>query len=238
MIAHYPEFLGIVAAISLAPGPDTALVIRNAIRGGRREGLITAIGCASGLTTWAIVAAFGLLAMLRVSASLFMTIQLVGAVYLLALGVRCLVSGWMTAKTGNQERQPDVVAAERPDRLYHLTRVPPTQRYPVNALFEGLATDLLNPKAAVFFTALLPQFLRPDDPGVAAILLGLTAALGALIGLTAYALAAARASVLLRRRWPAAVLDATTGIVFLLFGAALIRRNSALTGTVLPRQAR
>ena len=90
---------------------------------------------------------------------------------------------------------------------------------------EGLLADLLNPKAAAFFTALLPQFVDPANVRASAIMLGLLAAVAALFGFTMYALLAARVSSVLRRRWPAVVLDAVTGLVLLGFGVALLRRG-------------
>lgn len=80
----------------------------------------------------------------------------------------------------------------------------------------------------MFFTALLPQFVTADGAVVSSVLLGLSAAAAALLGLSVYALLAAQAGAVLRRRWPGAILDAATGVVLLLFGGALLRRNASL----------
>jgi threonine/homoserine/homoserine lactone efflux protein len=90
---------------------------------------------------------------------------------------------------------------------------------------EGLFADLLNPKAAAFFTALLPRFVDPGNVRASAIMLALVAAVAALFGFTTYALLAARVSNVLRRRWPAVLLDALTGVVLLGFGVTLVRRR-------------
>ncbi|HEX6537544.1 MAG TPA: LysE family translocator [Gemmatimonadaceae bacterium] len=233
MIVHLREFLGIVAVITVVPGPDTALVIRNAVRHGRASGLLTAVGCTLGLTVWALAASVGLATLLGMSASLFGAVRLAGAVYLLFLGSRLLRSGWRTARSplvpdiDVEPHAADSGGGAQPKRGEAPRRSPPSVRGP---LLEGLLADLLNPKAAVFFTALLPQFVSAGDAITSVIVLGLVAAAAALLGLAAYALLAARVGAVLRRRWPAAILDAITGLVLLVFGAVLVRRAPGLSG--------
>ncbi len=83
-------FLGVAALLIVTPGPDTALTIRNALRGGRRAGLLTAAGVASGQAVWALFTAAGVAAILRASQPAFVALRLAGAAYLLWLGIQSL----------------------------------------------------------------------------------------------------------------------------------------------------
>jgi len=223
MIVHLREFLVTVALITIVPGPDTALVIRNAVRDGRSAGLLTAIGCTLGLTVWALAASIGLATILALSASLFGIVRLAGVLYLTALGARFLRSAWRVARQAEGLGLDQEIGAPTPGIGVKIGLRARTRRG--RALIEGLLADLLNPKAAAFFTALLPQFVDPGNVRASAIMLGLLAAVAALLGFTTYALLAARVSSVLRRRSPAVVLDAVTGLVLLGFGVSLLRRG-------------
>lgn len=141
-------FLGVVALITVTPGADTAVVVRNALRHGSRGGLATAAGSASGLLVWGAAAAVGIAALLSASAVAFTTVKLVGAAYLILLGLQAIRHAGADAVVGDGRRAPLEIPAGR-------------------AFRQGLATNLLNPKAALFFTALLPQFVSPQDPVLA-----------------------------------------------------------------------
>src|SRR6266545_340714 len=169
-------FLAIVAAITVTPGPDTALVVRNTLQNGRRHGLLTAAGCSVGLLVWGAASSVGLATVFRASSSLFAAVRTAGGVYLAWLGLRTIWSSWR-----NEHTVPVAggVAGKR--------------RLGGQPFLEGFLTDLLNPKAAAFFTALLPQFLTPSDPVFRTTLIFATiAALAALAGLWAYSFIAAR----------------------------------------------
>lgn len=127
------------ALLTVVPGPDNALLLRNALRGGRSFGVATAVGCAIGLVCWGLIAAFGLTALVIASRVGYDMLRVAGAVYLVALGV----SMWRRAGA----EAP--VAAQGPGGA----------RSTLEGLRLGLATDLLNPKAAVFFVSFLPQFI-------------------------------------------------------------------------------
>src|ERR1700742_4285177 len=83
-------FLGISILLILIPGPDTAVVTKNALLGGRHSGVFAAIGVSIGLTIWTIAAALGIAALLKASAVAFLVLKLVGAVYLIWIGVQML----------------------------------------------------------------------------------------------------------------------------------------------------
>ena len=139
MLDTLPAFLPVAAVLTLTPGVATALVVRSAVRGGRREALLVTAGNSLGVLAWAVFAAVGVAAVVAASAELFTTIKLAGAVVLVVLGVQGL--------------------------LARKTDAPPPP--PGTALRVGLVTSLANPKLAVFFVALFPQFI-PDGRGGAA----------------------------------------------------------------------
>ncbi len=132
--------------VILAPGPDFMLVMRNTVRGGRRAGWVTGCGTLSGLTVWALAAALGLSALLRVSHIAYDVLRFCGAAYLIWLGVTSLVS-FRRKGTGGTKPAVDVAAlGQAPSR-------------PGRAYLNGMLSNLLNPKISVFFMAFLPAFV-------------------------------------------------------------------------------
>jgi RhtB (resistance to homoserine/threonine) family protein len=138
-------FALVAALLTISPGADTFLVVRNALRGGRRDGTLTAMGIVSGLCFHAILSAVGVSAVLAHSATAFFALKIAGAAYLAWLGFQSLRS----ALGGVPAEAPAGVAA---------ARVPAARSFR-----EGLLTNLLNPKVIVFYLALLPQFIGPGD---------------------------------------------------------------------------
>lgn len=148
----------------MAPGPDTLLVLRNCVRGGRRTGAATAVGAAAGSLAWAVAAAVGLAAALQRWDAAFTVVRLAGAAYLVVLGAQAL---W-THRRPSAAPDPDLPDAPEPDDR---TDAPLA---PVRAFRQGLLSCLLNPKVGIFFVAVVPQFL-PEGHSV----LGVTLLLGA-----------------------------------------------------------
>lgn len=140
-------FALLAALMTMSPGADTLLVVRNVLRGGRRDGIATALGICSGLYVHALLSALGLSVILMHSATAFAALKFAGAAYLVWLGVQSLRSA--------ARRQPATAVAADPDAA----RVPASRSWR-----EGFLTNLLNPKVIVFYLALLPQFIGPDDP--------------------------------------------------------------------------
>jgi len=134
---------GVILLAAMSPGPDFVIVTRNAVQSGRRAGMACAAGIASGVFVWAVVTALGIAGLLAASAVAFTVVKLAGAAYLVLLGIRALI----TARRGGYETPVD--DAGRAGGAGGA----------VAAYRQGLVTNLLNPKVAVFFTALLPQFL-------------------------------------------------------------------------------
>jgi threonine/homoserine/homoserine lactone efflux protein len=132
--------------VILAPGPDFMLVMRNTVRGGRRAGWVTGCGTLSGLTVWALAAALGLSALLRVSHVAYDVLRFCGAAYLIWLGVTSLVD-FRRKRADRAKTAPDLAA---------LGRAPVR---PGRAYLNGMLSNLLNPKISVFFMAFLPAFV-------------------------------------------------------------------------------
>ena len=140
-------FTLIAAVLTITPGADTMLVVRNVLRGGRRDGVVTTLGICLGLFVHATLSAVGVSVILMQSATTFQVVKLAGACYLVWLGIQSL-SGAARA-TGVADAERDVTAAVvSPQRCF----------------VEGMLGNLLNPKVAVFYLAFLPQFIGPTDP--------------------------------------------------------------------------
>jgi RhtB (resistance to homoserine/threonine) family protein len=197
-------FLAISVLLILIPGPDTAVVTKNALLGGRRSGVFAAIGVSVGLTIWTVAAAFGIAALLRASAVAFLVLKLAGAVYLVWIGVQMLRSRDLLATATN-------VGHGVGRRALH-----------AKAVRQGLLSDLGNPKIAVFFTSFLPQFVHGNGPAFASLfLLGGIFAVLTLLWLAAYGMVVGHASAFMRRPRVRKALDRFTGIVLIGFGVKL-----------------
>lgn len=152
--ARMLAYAGVVALLVMAPGPDMALVARNALRGGARLVVPTVLGVATGILGWSLASALGVATLLERSATLFSLLRLLGAAYLCVLGVLALRSAWR----GRSHRE--------------MTPGPARDGYSRRGGFlQGLTGNLLNPKAGVIFLTLVPQFLRPGDPPTRVVLM-------------------------------------------------------------------
>jgi threonine/homoserine/homoserine lactone efflux protein len=127
-------FLAVAIVVIVAPGPDFALTVRNTIARGRHAGVLTGAGIVSSQLVWAVATAAGLAALLVASRPAFLALRIAGAAYLVYLGVQALLAAWRGAHA-------------------HDGRARPGSPY-----VQGLLSNLSNPKMAVFFTSLLPQF--------------------------------------------------------------------------------
>ena len=187
-------FVVLAVVVICTPGPDTALTIRNTLLGGRANGLRTAQGVAVGQALWTVAASAGIAALVAASQPLFTAIRIVGAAYLVWLGLHALTTA--------------VRGCRHEDRPHGSTA----------GFRQGLLSNLANPKMAVFFTSLLPQF----GTGFGELLgLGLVFSTMTLMWLSAYALAVARTKRLLVRGRVRRALDAVMGLALVAFGARL-----------------
>jgi threonine/homoserine/homoserine lactone efflux protein len=199
--AELAAFLAIAAVVIVTPGQDTALTIRNTLSGGRRAGALTALGVSTGQAAWTLATSAGLAALLVASEPAFVALKLVGAAYLLYLGCEAL---WSALR-----RRSSRLAGAR-SRTQLRGRV---------AFRQGALSNLGNPKMAVFFTSLLPQFGNGSFAGLLA--LGLLFCSMTLVWLTAYAAVVAKAGDVLRRPPIRRVVDAIVGLVLVAFGLRL-----------------
>jgi threonine/homoserine/homoserine lactone efflux protein len=191
-VTHLVAFLGVSLLVIVTPGQDTALTIRNTLLGGRRGGVRTAAGVAAGQATWTLAASAGVVALLRASAPAFTAVRLLGAAYLVYLGLQTLLRrGHVEPRAGGSARR---------------------------AFRQGLLSNLGNPKMAVFFTSLLPQF---GSSFAALVALGLAFCSLTFLWLSGYAWAVARAGDVLRRPRIRCALDRVTGVVLVGFGLRL-----------------
>jgi threonine/homoserine/homoserine lactone efflux protein len=191
-------FVGVAALVIVTPGPDTALTVRNALLGGRACGAATALGVVLGLAVWTVAASVGIAALLVASEPAFVAVKLVGAAYLVYLGVQSL---WHAVR-GSDHPGED---GRTPQRLT-----------PAAALRQGILNDLGNPKIAVFFTTLLPQFAPSHGPAFATLLaFGLLFCAMTFAWLLVYTLVVGRAGAALQRPRVRRALD-------LVMGAALV----------------
>jgi threonine/homoserine/homoserine lactone efflux protein len=201
-------FVGVAALVIITPGPDTALTMRNALLGGRGAGVATAAGVVAGLAVWTVAASVGLAALLVASEPAFVVLKLAGAAYLVLLGAQSLVHAWRGRATEDRPRAGPRLG-------------------PRAAWRQGLLNDLGNPKIAVFFTTLLPQFAPADGPAFATLLgLGLLFCAMTFVWLCVYSVAVAQAGRALRRPRVRRALDAVMGAVLVALGfrVALERR--------------
>ena len=141
VVTQFVALGGVVLLAAMSPGPDFAIVTRNAMVSGRRAGMACGVGIAVGVFVWAVVTALGIAGLLAASAVAFTVVKLVGAAYLVLLGLRALLA----ARRGEYDDAGHLPGARATGALA--------------AFRQGLVTNLLNPKVAVFFVALLPQFL-------------------------------------------------------------------------------
>lgn len=196
-------FVGVAALVIVTPGPDTALTVRNALLGGRAGGAATALGVALGQAVWTLAASAGIAALLVASEPAFVAVKLVGAAYLVFLGLQSLRAAW---RGGGDEHASVAGTATRRLR-------------PAVALRQGVINDLGNPKMAVFFTTLLPQFAPSDGPTFATLLaFGLLFCAMTFAWLLAYSVVVARAGEALRRPRIRRTLDAVMGAALLALG--------------------
>jgi threonine/homoserine/homoserine lactone efflux protein len=138
MLRALVAFAPVAALLTVTPGAATALVVRSAATGGRRRALATTVGNSLGVLAWGCFAAMGVAAVVATSAEAFTAIKLVGAIVLVVLGLQSL--------RGHREDP---------------ARPAPARGAPLR---DGLVTSLANPKLAVFFVALFPQFVPDGAP--------------------------------------------------------------------------
>ena len=199
---QFLAFAGVSLLLAVTPGPDMAVVTKNALAHGRRGVVLTTSGIALALVIWVTATAVGLSALLRTSGEVLFALKLTGACYLAYLGIRTLLE-----------------SRSQPAEL--LAGVPPAA--PAHAVFrQGFLSAISNPKLGVFFVTFLPQFVLPGQQALPRLLvLGVTFALIGWIWMNVYGLFVTRLRNVITaprvRQW----MQRVTGVVLLGFGARL-----------------
>ena len=201
--ARLLAFIGVAALLTITPGADTLLVVRNSLARGRAGGLFTTLGICSGLFVHAIVSALGVSAVIVHSATAFETLKVLGAGVLFVLGVQSLRGA---------------LSPTRPVEATTAAREAPVRR----SYVEGLLTNVLNPKVAIFYLAVLPQFVTAEDPVLARSLLlaGIHAGQG-LVWLSLVAVLMGRSRGLMRSLGVQRMLQGLAGAALIGLGARL-----------------
>ena len=202
-MSTFPSFLAVAALAVVVPGPDTFVVLRTSLTEGARAGTWAAAGSAAGNLVWGAASVLGVAALLHASATAFSALKLLGAAYLVVLGVQAL-----RAAARGDALAPESATGARNAR----------PRQPSGAAWPS---DLLNVKVGLFWTALVPQFVSADTSAL--LPPAMVLAMGALVfaWLTAYAYGAARLSGALRRPRSARAVNGTVGAVFVALGGRL-----------------
>lgn len=198
MDERFAAYVAVMALLILTPGPDTALVIRNALGSGARAATATALGIGLGSLVWALAALLGVAVLVQTSAAAFTVLKLAGAGYLAYLGIRTLIAG--RRSTGPASSTP---LADRA------------------AFRQGVLGNLLNPKAAAIFVTVLPQFIAAGDSPLRLVLMVVAYEAILVPWLFLYAKVVSRAG---QSRFGARVrqwLNRVTGVVLIGFGARL-----------------
>jgi threonine/homoserine/homoserine lactone efflux protein len=190
----FAAFVGISILVIVTPGQDTALTIRNSLLGGRRGGIFTALGVSVGQAVWALATSVGLATLIVAFEPAFVALKLAGAAFLVYLGVHALL------------------------RAIRGETVEPRSGRRHSPFRQGLISNLGNPKMAVFFTSLLPQFGEslPALLGLGVLFCSMT-----FVWLSAYAVAVAKAGDVLRRPAIRRAFDALLGAVLVALGIRL-----------------
>ncbi|HEV2872274.1 MAG TPA: LysE family translocator, partial [Actinomycetota bacterium] len=212
--------------------------VRNALAGGRRGGVATAAGVATGQAVWTIATSFGSAELIQASEPAFLALRVAGAAYLVALGIQSLWKALWTT------RHPQS-AVGLPSRLGPLHRRVAARRArgrrrgpaswadasgadqgrgwmnPSRGLRQGMVSNLANPKMAAFFLSLLPQFAAPGHGAGGILALGLVVCLLTCGWLALYSVVVHRARVVLGRTRVRRALEAVSGVVLVGFGARL-----------------
>ncbi len=199
-------FLAVAALAYVTPGPDWFVVMRHAMRS-RRDGVLAGIGVQCGLLVHLTAAAVGVAAILLASATAFTVLKVIGGAYLVYLGARAWRDGVARWRSVREE-----VAQEAPEPSPGAVRVVGT----------SFLANVLNPKAALFFVAVLPQFVGSGAPVAAqVVVLGLLDVALGLLWWSAFVLGVVAIGAVLRGRRARAAVDVVSGTALVGLGSAV-----------------
>lgn len=203
MPLEFWTFLIAITLLTMTPGADTMIVIRNTLRGGAKDGLVSSLGICLGLFVHATLSAVGISAILLYSATAFMLLKTLGALYLLWLGINSFRSFW------NAKKMHQKAVEQKPFSFWI-------------SLQEGFLSNVLNPKAVIFYMAFLPQFISHEHSALAqSLFLALIHFIIATIwlGLLIYTIVSANSFI--TKKSVRQSLDAISGVVMIALGIRL-----------------
>lgn len=213
MLTSLISFAAVAGLLTITPGLDTALVLRAAIRDGRRHAFVTALGIGSGSLVWGAAAALGVTALLTASTLAYSAIRLTGAAFLLWLGGRLLWTTLRPRVRRDAQLSGDGLAAS------------PAAGTLWNSWRRGVLTNLLNPKIGMFYVMALPAFLPASGSHLSQLSMGVLLALvhdvEGLLWFSAIIVSVDRARRWLQAERTQRVVDAVTGSVLVGFGATV-----------------
>ncbi len=203
--ARFGTYLAVAALLIVTPGPDTALVTRNALLAGRRSASFTTLGIGVGSIIWALASVLGIAVLLEESVVAFTVLKFAGAAYLGYLGLRSLIAGFGGSKQG-AVTTPALRATSLGTRA---------------AFRQGFLNNLFNPKAGAIFATALPQFIRSGDPPLRLVLMMLAYKAILLNWLNLYGYLVSRAGQSRFGTRVRDILQGVTGVVLITLGVRL-----------------
>jgi threonine/homoserine/homoserine lactone efflux protein len=215
----YGTYLVFVILIVIAPGPDTMVVLKNSLAGGRAAGLLASLGITAGNLVQGTAVALGIGALIVRSQPVFDAVRLAGVVYLCWLGIQALRSAWRSGTGG---------PADGPSAPHPLAGAAagdgtgPSGRHAFRWWRQGFLSNVTNPKVLALYLSVLPQFLdRSHGSTATALLLAYTVGVLGLAWLLGLVALIHRARAWIQRRKVRRTLDAITGTALIGFGVAL-----------------
>lgn len=206
MPEQFLPFLGVVLVLTVTPGPDMVLVLRNGLSSGPRTAWVTGLGCCTGIALYALAAAFGLAAFLQTSPQAFDIVRWVGALYLAYLGIRTVLA---TRKVRHAETGGAVEMG---------TALPVGEAYR-----QGVISNVLNPKIALLFLTLIPQFITVTEPKTqTSVILAVTFLGIAILWWSMFAAGLRAIGALLTKRTSRIWVERLAGVVLIALGARII----------------
>src|SRR6185312_14291623 len=204
--ARFGAYVAVAALLIVTPGPDMAMVTRNALRAGRRAASFTALGVGAGSLIWGLASVLGIAALLERSVVAFTVCKFLGAAYLGYLGLRSLLGGFRNNKQAAMT-MPAAQATHLGERV---------------AFRQGFLNNLLNPKAGAIFATVFPQFISPGDPALRLVLMMLAFEAILLGWLNLYGFLISRAGQSRFGTRVREILQGVTGVVLLALGVRLV----------------
>lgn len=211
--SSFLTLIGVWLVAIVSPGPDAVQIIRTAPRS-RTAGLLCGAGVVAGTVVWMAASLAGLSALISARPGVLGLLQLAGGLFLVYMGIGAIRSGWAA------RRQPAVIVGAEDYIERPLDTAPGGELSPARAFRLGLATNLSNPKALVFFGAVFAQFIRPGMGAGWAVVIAVVLAVVALVWFSMFALLVRAIARWISRY--AAQIDIGTGVVFVLLGAVML----------------